>query len=415
MARQQSALTNLLSRMQDVTEKAETTEPLLSQQLYDTLRRANLMHTDNLLETGAQLVDRGFLSQAQGAEQSAHTNISELRQSVEHAAESVLGNEADALRYAQKELNDLANQVEREATGGIVNSNRIASGQSNSLARATGQTGGSVETNLTGGANNPSGSGESESGARRQSGSPNGNTQSGDGQSQLAQNNSHSGQSNSTADGRRGQDGQPGSGNQNGASPGRVAQAGQNPRDGQGRGARNDGGQPGTGQQQPSNNGSASESGDSSDGQPTADGGNAGSGGDRLRELVRQFGANNGGAHGAGGLNGPITGNNFVDWSDRMRDVEQVLESPDLRNQLATVRERVAAFRAQYRQLGARPDTNSLQVKVLGPMTEVRTQLQEDLARLQNIHSLVPLDHDPVPENYSELVRKYYEKLGGGQ
>jgi hypothetical protein len=27
----------------------------------------------------------------------------------------------------------------------------------------------------------------------------------------------------------------------------------------------------------------------------------------------------------------------------------------------------------------------------------------------------VPLDHDPVPDNYSELVRKYYEKLGGGQ
>jgi hypothetical protein len=36
--------------MQDVTEKAESTEPLLSEQLYDTLRRAGQMHTESLLE-----------------------------------------------------------------------------------------------------------------------------------------------------------------------------------------------------------------------------------------------------------------------------------------------------------------------------------------------------------------------------
>ena len=41
--------------------------------------------------------------------------------------------------------------------------------------------------------------------------------------------------------------------------------------------------------------------------------------------------------------------------------------------------------------------------------------MEEDLARLANANSLVPLDHDPVPEHYSEMVRKYYEKLGGGQ
>jgi hypothetical protein len=378
--------------MQDLTEQAETTEPLLSQQLYDAIRRANQMHTDNLLETGAQLVDRGFLSQAAGAEQSAHTNINELRQRVERAAESVLGNEADALRYAQKELDDLAAQVAREVTGGAINSNRLDSlhGQSNSLARAPGQPGASATTNLTGGANTPTGAG----------------------QSRLADDNSPNAQTNSASGGRRSGEGQGASG-----APGRLAQAGQNPRDGQGRGAGGQtGDQPGSDRHQPANDGATGESDGARDGsQPTSDGGHAAGGGDRLRELVQQFGANNGGAHGAGGLNGPITGNDFVNWSDRMRDVEQVLESPDLRNQLATVRERVAGFRAIYRQSGARPDTNSLQVKVLGPMTEVRIQLQEDLARLQNIHSLVPLDHDPVPETYSDLVRKYYEKLGGGQ
>src|ERR1039458_4502112 len=36
MAKQESNLTNLLAGMKDVTERAETTEPLLSKQLYDT-------------------------------------------------------------------------------------------------------------------------------------------------------------------------------------------------------------------------------------------------------------------------------------------------------------------------------------------------------------------------------------------
>jgi hypothetical protein len=111
MARQQSALTNLLASMQDVTEKAESSEPLLSEQLYDTLRRAGQMHTESLLEASGELVDRGFLAKAAEVENSAHTNINELRQRVEHAAESVLGSQSQALRYAQAELDDLSKQV----------------------------------------------------------------------------------------------------------------------------------------------------------------------------------------------------------------------------------------------------------------------------------------------------------------
>ncbi len=48
-------------------------------------------------------------------------------------------------------------------------------------------------------------------------------------------------------------------------------------------------------------------------------------------------------------------------------------------------------------------------------MTQVRVWLQEEISRQQNANSLVPLDRDPVPDSYSELVRKYYEKLGSAQ
>ena len=117
MARQESALTNLLAGMKEVTEQAETTEPLLSKQLYDTLRRADQMHTDNLLDMGSQLVEHGFLPQASEVERSTRTNMTELADSVTRAADSVLGSQADALRYAQKELDDLSRQLEREIGG----------------------------------------------------------------------------------------------------------------------------------------------------------------------------------------------------------------------------------------------------------------------------------------------------------
>src|SRR6185437_12183665 len=75
LAKQQNALTNLLSGMRTVSEQSENIEPLLSQKLYDTMRRADQGHTDNLLEMGAQLAQRGFLPQAGEVERSARTNI----------------------------------------------------------------------------------------------------------------------------------------------------------------------------------------------------------------------------------------------------------------------------------------------------------------------------------------------------
>jgi hypothetical protein len=297
MARQQSALTNLLAAMQDVTEKAESTEPLLSEQLYDALRRASQMHTESYLEAGSELVDRGFLSKAAEVESSAHTNINELRQRVEHAAGSVLGSQSEALRYAQNELSDLAKQVERG----------LGDEDTNFVAASGAGTNSAASSGTQSNASSPSGAGTNSSPV--------------------------------------------------------VGQA------------------------------------------------NAAGGGERLRQLLQQAGSDGGGVSSAG----PILGGGFANWADRMRDVEQVVDSVELRNRLATVRERVAGLRAEYRLHGRKPPAEIVRFQVVQPMTDIRVELQEDLARLENARSLVPLDHDPVPDNYSELVRKYYEKLGGGQ
>jgi hypothetical protein len=92
-----------------------------------------------------------------------------------------------------------------------------------------------------------------------------------------------------------------------------------------------------------------------------------------------------------------------------------VLDPADLRNQLATVRDRVAAFRGEYRDRGRRPPAETVRQQILAPMAQVRVWVQEELARQENAGSLVPLDRDPVPEKYSEQVRQYYEKLGSAK
>jgi hypothetical protein len=378
MDQQKDALTNLLGQMQNVSEQAETSEPLLSEQLYDTLRRASQMRNENLLQTGQQLIDHDLIPQAGEAETAVRKNFNELRQKVERAAQSVLGNEADAIRYAQKELDDLSAQVEREAAGAGTNSARGAAG-----------------TNLAAGTQPGNGGQPAPTPNPPQPGSEHGSSpgQAGGGANSIAGNQPGNG----TQQASRQNSGQSGSapGSAPGSTPG---ESGAN--------------QPGNGNQQASSQSSAQGGAE----RGAANGEGAG-GGDRLLEAARQFGGATtaGGGRGGLGINGPITGNQFVDWSDRMRQVEEVVDAPDLRNRLAEVRERVAVFRSDFRQRHQKPDPHAVQSLVVAPMAEVRARLEEDLTRLSNAKSLVPLDHDPVPETYSEMVRKYYEKLGGGQ
>jgi hypothetical protein len=316
MEKRQNTLTNLLAQMRDLTEQTEATEPLLSKQLYDSLRRADQMQAENLLQMGAELTARGFLPEANQVEQTTRTNLTELARSIDRAADSVLGSEADALRYAQKQLDDLTRQVERDAAG--------------------------AGTNTVGQARETSDGGDAHSNHLE------------------------------TADGRA-----------------ERAAA------------------------EPSTNSTTPASGSSPLAQgriPTPAGTGARASADHLRQLALQLGA--AGGNGGVGENGPITGNDYVSWADHLREVEQVVDPEDLRNQLATVRERAAALRADYREHGRKPDPNVVRQQIVTPLTQVRAWLQEELARRENTESLVPLDRDPVPDHYAELVKEYYERLG---
>ena len=104
-----------------------------------------------------------------------------------------------------------------------------------------------------------------------------------------------------------------------------------------------------------------------------------------------------------------------MNWADRLRDVQEAVDPADLRNQLQTVRERASVLRGEYRERGRLPDEAVVREQILVPLTQVRVWLREELARKEHSDNLVPLDRDPVPDGYAELVKKYYEKLGSAQ
>jgi hypothetical protein len=49
------------------------------------------------------------------------------------------------------------------------------------------------------------------------------------------------------------------------------------------------------------------------------------------------------------------------------------------------------------------------------PLQQLSQRVNEELLRRQSQEALVPIDRDPVPPEYAEQVRRYYERLGSGR
>ena len=89
-----------------------------------------------------------------------------------------------------------------------------------------------------------------------------------------------------------------------------------------------------------------------------------------------------------------------------------MLNQPDLRNNVAEVRDRARAIRAEFTRHGKEPQWSLVTQQITHPLVELRNRISEELAKLDSREPMVPIDRDPVPGRYAELVRRYYENLG---
>lgn len=328
-------LGRLLGDVQETIEEAEQSEPLMTEQLYDTLRRARQQRLENVLEVTRELLDRGFVDQARSAEAAAGQGIEELKQGVEEAAENVLGDEDEALARAHEALTDLAQQLNEEIERGETQQPR---GQESADSQAGGQP-------PEGQQPQPRQSDNRQPNRREPSGPP--------------------GQPDEQSDRPPGQPRpQPPSGGdaQQPDSQSAPRQAG-----------------PG-GRQDPARPGSL----------------------DRFLEADRP-------------ASGPIAGDDFLPWSDRLRDVEEMLGDQQLRSEAAAIRDRARGIRRDVRGGSQGPSWDIVRKIVAEPLCELRDRVAEELLRRGAKETMVPIDRDPVPPKYADQVRRYYEQLGSGR
>ena len=354
---QRNQVQELLDQMKDVSDQSEVSEPLLSRKLYDTLRQASTENVDQALETTEELLRRRFVPEAQEIEQQAARAIGDIRAGVEEAAGSVLGDEAESLRLAQQQLDDLIRQVNEEAAraaqrqGG--DPNAFAAGDPNESRVA------SASSSPRPGQDSEGQPPDGQQQGQPQEGSPSANASDQQGNQQQA--NGQGGQQ--QAGGQRGQ--QQGSGRQ-----------GQPGQEGDPRTAQANRGGPGN---------------------PNGWGGNAPVTTDQWDEA---------------GQTGPLTGDDYRQWSDRLRNVEEMLPEQDLRDDVAMVRDRARAVRAEFTRHGTEPQWDLVRERITRPLAELRQRVSEKLAQLKSDEALVPIDRDPVPGRFAEAVRTYFENLG---
>ncbi|MFH1921796.1 MAG: hypothetical protein ABIP48_18175, partial [Planctomycetota bacterium] len=272
---QSEDLDRLLEDIRQTVEEAQETEPLMTEQLYDAFREAEQERLDDALEATGAMLDRGFFDQARAAESQAGRGIEALKQGVEKAAESVLGDEDEALSRAHEVLEDLADEVNEEIRRGD--------------SQAT--------------------------------------------------------------------------------PPGRSA----------------------GGEESPQAEGGQTQEGDT----PSID----------LSPFITPEEARQ----------GPITGEEFPNWSDRLRDVEEMIDDTEMRAEAARIRDTARGIRRQLRGGSQGPNWDLVREFVGEPLNELRDRVAEELLRRGPQETMVPIDRDPVPSKYAEQVRQYYEELGRGK
>lgn len=103
----------------------------------------------------------------------------------------------------------------------------------------------------------------------------------------------------------------------------------------------------------------------------------------------------------------------YQQWSDRLRDLEAVVDVPEARALLSRARAAARELRIESKRHSAPPSQKLLEQKVLHPLVEAENEILHALHALdRDRDSLAPVERDPVPDRYSEVVRRYYESLG---
>lgn len=446
MREQNQKLNDLLDEIEQTVEEAAETEPLLAESLFDAFRDVEDNRVKRNLDAAAQLADRGLNDQAEVLENEAREGISNLRENIEQAAERVLGDETDALRTAVDMLQDLEQQLRNEINQ-FDESQQPGDSLTQQSLQQNPESRQQSPSDQQGQQENGPPSGEQANGGQAQSDAsetegeqqpqsedrPSENQQDAEQDRQQQERNQQEQrdqqQQQQEESQRRGQPGQqPGQSEQESQQQGSPPSSGGNGRpqeqesqdqqpseqqESQQPGSQPGGQNPQGGQPSQPQQGQPQQSGQRQLGQQSQNG-------QRRSQQDGGGGRTDQGGVRLGGLEqldvAPITGDDFRQWSDRLRDIEEIVEDPELRAEAARIREEATSFRREFKRHSEEPKWNLVRELVSRPLRELRQGISEELLRRSaEKNQVVPIDRDPVPDEFVEQVRRYYENLGSGQ
>ena len=357
--KQREELESIMQQIRQISQDAEDAEPLLSRQLSETYRQTDQNQLDGLLETTQQLSFLNMAERAAEVEDRIHPEIESLEERIDRAATSILGDGVEGLRRARALLEELAQDLESEIAQASSQDSPREDGDPSQIAQNAGpatppnQEGSSAQQSSASSQPNPSEAVASAQEGRAQEAS-------------IAQTGS-------------------------GSSP--AENPDQNPPNGPPTPQPGQGGQGGQG------------------GQPQQLRGN---GGASMAQAWRNQGGGDEQSNSAAN-EGPITGERYREWSDGLREAEEMVDLPELQNDIATIRDRARVIRRESRDEGETPKWDLVRLQIEKPLYEVRKRINEELARRASREAMVPIDRDPVPDAFSELVETYYQTLGEGR
>lgn len=462
---QARGLSDMIEEMKRLSEEAEESEPILSDSLYEAVRNTMMNGTQESLEDARDYTFYNRPNQAVEPEQAAARGIEELKESIEEAAESILGSEADSLRLARSELDRLIEETEAEAKrlfGGGEKTDDPATGKGDPVELAENSRGQKGQEPQPGNGQ-PQGQ-EGKAGAKGE--------QSGDGKAGENGEKAGSGKGQPTladadpAPRRRGvplpgPGGEPQSGSEGekgkaeGKSPGSGKGESEKGKEetgekGLAKGGQKAGAQPGEGK----SSSEGQEGGQKGQADAQGKGGKGGKGkgqepsqqpGEGEGESQQQMAGTNSGSRrgsistggdGRGGElptggqvaqpqlffnrqsekreEGPITGENYEDFRDRLGRISEMLTQEELRDSARRVGEDARSMRIDFSRDNQPPTAGAINERITEPLIELRQRISEEIAKLNKENPLAPIDRDPVPSEFRDLVRRYYEELGAG-
>jgi len=439
MTEQQENVEKLLNNMRQLSEQAEQSEPLLHKNLYDAVRKAQTSGLEENLQEARDQLRYGSAAEAKDAERKAANAIDELQKGVEKAAESILGSESEALRVAKNELDKLIKEAEEQAAS--------QSGQEGQESpKPSEKTGEAKASPKPGEGQKPSEQGLTKGEGPKPQMAQNGQ-EPGDGQGQPQ------GEAKDSPSPRPGEGQQPSQQRGEGRGEGQPQTAENTPKPTEGQGQpqgeakdspsprEGDGKQPGTqrgegrgeGQTQtatnttdPSDRSDPSDPSQSGRGRPRSTPNNTPNGPttDRDSDNDRSRPQITGGAlpdslffDDSKEQPDPnvFTGDGYERWSDRLRNVEELLNNPELRNDAAKILDRARELRVNLKRSNEAPQVSFLNQRITAPLIELRDRVAEELSKKDSGKNLAPVDRDPVPAEFRDLVKRYYKELGAGK